>query len=256
MKKRSDLPNFGKLKNVKYSVEKLLNFCVDNNLLDYSCYNDLNLKSSSEFKNFIVENQFNRAFLLSEDERKNTSTSLDEYSNSKEYVQYYATTLSDEALEKAHSFSKNPFSMKDRLRRLNKDSTAYSAYADELNYTKRKPIVKDYLQEILNIFDGQVTRTRFAAMNPNFEIVPHIDYDTDYIMRYHFPIITNPESKFKVWRKNVLYETHFPATGDIYFLNTGYKHTALNYGAEPRLHLIVDVHGQQDIEKYGLESII
>jgi aspartyl/asparaginyl beta-hydroxylase (cupin superfamily) len=43
-------------------------------------------------------------------------------------------------------------------------------------------------------------------------------------------------------------EYKMPADGSIYFFNGGLLHWVSNNGTEPRLHLIADVEGQQDIK--------
>ncbi len=255
MKKRSEFPSYARLVGMNFDHSRLVNFCEEHGLFQYEKFNDLNLKYCQEFKGFIVENSFNRAFLMTDQERAKSTESFDDYYNGEEYKQLYATTFNEEALrDRDVVFSKNPLSMKERLSRLNPSSENYSPYADERNYNKRKPIVTGYLEELLNSFKGPVTRVRFAAMNPGFKLVPHIDYDTDYIVRFHFPIITNSKSGFVTWRKGQKDVCHFPCDGGIYFINTGYKHTAFNYGESVRLHLIVDVAGQQDIDSNGLQE--
>jgi hypothetical protein len=44
------------------------------------------------------------------------------------------------------------------------------------------------------------------------------------------------------------HSTNFPADGRVYFLNTGMKHWAVNSSDNPRLHLIIDVHGQEELK--------
>jgi hypothetical protein len=39
-----------------------------------------------------------------------------------------------------------------------------------------------------------------------------------------------------------------PADGSIYFFNSGMVHWVSNNGTEPRLHLIVDTNGQEDLD--------
>ena len=45
---------------------------------------------------------------------------------------------------------------------------------------------------------------------------------------------------------------HFPANGQVYFLNTGLKHWAENNSNENRIHLIVDTKNQEDL--YSLQN--
>jgi aspartyl/asparaginyl beta-hydroxylase (cupin superfamily) len=49
-------------------------------------------------------------------------------------------------------------------------------------------------------------------------------------------------------------EYHMESDGRIYFFNSGLKHWVKNNSPYDRLHLIVDVHGQRELDE--LEPII
>jgi aspartyl/asparaginyl beta-hydroxylase (cupin superfamily) len=83
---------------------------------------------------------------------------------------------------------------------------------------------------------------------PGSDIKPHVDYDPSYITRYHIPIITNPDVVFGYSLKNIDYNYQMTADGSVYFFNSGVKHWVKNLGTEPRLHLIVDTNGQDDLK--------
>jgi aspartyl/asparaginyl beta-hydroxylase (cupin superfamily) len=87
-----------------------------------------------------------------------------------------------------------------------------------------------------------------SFLSAGHEIKAHVDYDTTLICRYHIPILTNPDVKFFVQRGTSVHEFHMPADGNIYFFNQGLKHWVKNDGNTPRLHLIIDVHGQVEID--------
>ena len=85
-------------------------------------------------------------------------------------------------------------------------------------------------------------------MKPKGFILPHMDYNTSYSVRYHIPIQTNPWSYIGIQRKNELPEVkHLPADGGVWFINQGWKHSAWNLGQTDRIHLIVSVMGQDDL---------
>lgn len=122
---------------------------------------------------------------------------------------------------------------------------------DERHYNKLKSWIKGtYIEEALKLFKGEVHRVRVAVMNPGAYISEHIDYNTDYSVRYHIPIITNKKSGFYVKAKGKKPEyLHMPSDGGCWFLNQGHPHSAWNKGNTIRTHIIISVYGQQDICK-------
>ena len=85
-------------------------------------------------------------------------------------------------------------------------------------------------------------------LGPGHKIEPHIDYDPSFITRYHIPVITNSEVKMYIEKQGHQHEQHLPADGRVYFFNAGFKHWVKNNSELARLHLIVDVHGQQELD--------
>jgi aspartyl/asparaginyl beta-hydroxylase (cupin superfamily) len=91
-------------------------------------------------------------------------------------------------------------------------------------------------------------------LKAGFTIEPHVDYDPSYISRYHIPIITNSDVTMYIQRGDNVAQYSMSADGRIYFFNSGLKHWVKNNSQFDRLHLIIDVHGQHDLE--NLEEII
>lgn len=239
MKKRRDLPNFGTIEK-RVNVQRILDEANELGLLNFEGYNDINVSAGTTMSKFVEANQVCRAHFSGSDE---------EVMNSDHYRQLYLTEFNAEQAKDAEvDVESTIFSFRKRLERLNKGSGVYVPEADERNYTKRRDFVKGYIAEILDSFKDQVTRVRFALMQPGFDIEPHIDYDTDYIVRYHIPLITNDKCGMAIKRDGAWSHSHFPADGRIYFFNAGFAHTAYNHGETIRLHLVVDCHGQQDLE--------
>ena len=88
-------------------------------------------------------------------------------------------------------------------------------------------------------------------IRPGGHILPHIDYNTDYSVRYQIPIQTNDWSYFGIQRKNEKPEVrHFPADGSVWFFNPGWNHSAWNMGKTNRIHMIICVNGQEDLKEY------
>jgi len=100
----------------------------------------------------------------------------------------------------------------------------------------------------LNMFKGNLARVRLAYLSPNFSLKPHVDYDPSYITRYHIPLLTNEDCLMCVKVKGVEKNIHFPADGNVYFLNAGHIHWAENNSNEGRIHLIVDTKNQEDLQ--------
>ena len=119
---------------------------------------------------------------------------------------------------------------------------------DERHYNLIKDWVKGtYLEDILKTFKGEVTRARIAIMAPGAYVAEHIDYNTDYSIRFHIPITTNKDCGFYCIDKdgNKIEQTMEP--GSCWFLNQGMRHSAWNKGTTTRSHIIVSVNGQEDL---------
>jgi hypothetical protein len=117
----------------------------------------------------------------------------------------------------------------------------------ETSYNYINELSDEYLKSILSKFKGKVSRVRWAVSNPGMKLKPHIDYDTIYAVRYHFPVLTNLESTMSVERNGKIQTVHVPITGKTWFLNPGFTHWVENNGSTPRVHLIVSVIGQEDL---------
>ncbi len=127
---------------------------------------------------------------------------------------------------------------------------------DERHYNKIKNWVQGtYYEEVLSSFQGEVHRARIAIMEPGAFVAEHIDYNTDYSVRYHIPIETNDQCGFYILAKGKEKDYKFmPADGSVWFINQGLRHSAWNKGSTRRAHLILSVNGQEDIQ--GLHDII
>lgn len=107
---------------------------------------------------------------------------------------------------------------------------------------------KTYVEEILNKFKSTYTRVRLVIKKPGSYILPHMDYDTTYSVRYFIPLQTNPWS-FTAIERNGIVESKNLKIGNIYFVNVGYKHSAWNFGTTDDIRLIISVNGQEDLKK-------
>jgi len=243
MKNRKQLPNFGYLKNFSVDSSSIVAHLQEKNLLDYSKYTDIKVSANSKHKNFVIANEFSKSNFFTED---NTQALEGE-----SYVQLYLTDFDETKSSNKVKLTKT--SILSRTKRLNPKSKYYLPEADELNYGIRNDLVTDVFSKILNMFSSKITRVRLACLKRNFSIKPHVDYDPSYIVRYHIPLITNEQCMLHIVRNKVQYDIHLPNDGKIYFINTGHLHWASNDSDNERLHLIVDVHGQNELE--SLESL-
>jgi hypothetical protein len=118
---------------------------------------------------------------------------------------------------------------------------------DERHYNKVKDWVKgSYLEEVITSFKSETTRARIAIMDPGAFVAEHIDYNTDYSIRFHIPITTNKDCGFYcVVDGERVYQEMEP--GSCWFLNQGLRHSAWNKGDTVRSHIIVSVLGQEDL---------
>lgn len=121
---------------------------------------------------------------------------------------------------------------------------------DERHYNKIKDWVKGtYLEEVITSFKAETTRARIAIMDPGAYVAEHIDYNTDYSVRFHIPITTNEDCGFYCVGKSgeKVYQTMEP--GSCWFLNQGMRHSAWNKGPTTRSHIIISLQGQQDLDE-------
>jgi hypothetical protein len=246
IRKRAELPNFGKL-NIQVDMQKLLDYCHEHEIFNINKYQDLK-PGGHIYENALHYRKYLHKWFLT-DEEINKAMENNEAFYGENYAQLGITEYNEslgktnyDILEKEND-SKN---LK-KLKRVDRNSKFYIPEADERNYTKPNKLYTGYIKEILDQFKGKITRTRFAYAAPGFRTATHIDADTDYTIRIHIPIITNPKATLGVIRRGELDERHFPADGSVIFFNTGWPHFAFNGGDTSRIHLIIAVEGQDDI---------
>ena len=178
---------------------------------------------------------FNDNFENLKEEKDNINTVFgSQYVSDVNYDQYLITEYEE----------KNKLKFKNHL-------TGDDLRSNERNYTKLVDWVEGtYIEEVLDKFKSQYTRCRFNVVRPGGYILPHIDYNTDYSVRYQIPIQTNDWSYFGIQRKNEKPDVrHFPADGSTWFFNPGWNHSAWNMGKTDRIHMIISVNGQEDLEE-------
>ena len=238
MKNRKQLPCFGYLENRAVDIQNLIAYLDEQGMLDWNRYTDIKYSAKSRHQSFVVANEFCKDNFFKEQDAPVMEGEL--------YRQLYLTDFdTSKTSDKVELHNTNIF---ERTKRLDPADPRYLAEADELNYGVRNELVKGPLAAILDSFESKVTRVRLAYLSKNFEILAHVDYDPTYVVRYHIPIITNPAVKMFMQRGDQVVEQHLPADGKIYFFNSGLKHWVRNDSNHGRLHLIVDVRGQAELD--------
>jgi hypothetical protein len=238
MKNRKQLPAFGYLNNITIDIDILSNYLDSQGLLDFANYDHIQLDKATKFKGFVIANQY----LLN-----NMFKGKDEPMNNSNNFRQIQLTEFDQSLSKGEvEFQESTFI--ERIRRQNPNHPKYIPEAAELNYGRRNELVTGEIEKIFDIFTSKITRGRLAFLAPGHTIRAHIDYDTTLVCRYHIPVLTNPEVKFYVQHGKNISKYYMPNDGRIYFFNQGLKHWVKNEGSAPRLHLIIDVHGQSELE--------
>jgi hypothetical protein len=248
MYKRHELPLFGRL-NIKFDVQKVINYLEDKDLLNFQRYNELS-PGTPFFDTMISYRPVWRGRFLTEEEKKNYHVRQD----GDFYKQLALTDLNPKYMAMKSSINVEERSRDSafmRLKRIDPKREIYQPYADEKNYDLRRDFVRGPLAELIDSFKGQVARPRFALLRPGFKIDPHIDHNTDYCLRVHIPLITNEKCKLGVFRKDgSLAEKHLEPDGSVWFFNSGFKHYAENMGSSDRLHLLVNLYSPEDIPDY------
>ncbi len=267
-KKRGELPNFVKLNytfNIKKILEEVSLFAKNetDDLRPKGSYGDLvggrseelqktfglKFRSIEEAYEFLQKNDVNESELTSglPQERRMTWDFRNYVKPFEKYIQKGA--------DGKYKITGSPYKQI-AITQYNENSanrhyevSIPKSRLDERHYNKIKNWAKgSYIEEVLNTFKGSVHRARIAIMEPGAFVGAHIDYNTDYSVRYHIPLITNSECGFYVKRKGSSPEyMHMPADGSAWFLNQGWLHSAWNKGEEPRSHLIISVYGQDDL---------
>jgi len=128
--------------------------------------------------------------------------------------------------------------------------------ADERTYTNLYDKYKGtYVEEVLNSFKSPYTRTRLIVQKPGAYILPHMDYDMTYSIRFFIPLITNEWSFVGIKRKGESLPEikHMPADGSVWFVNVGQQHSAWNFGKTDNIKMIVSVNGQEDLNDTDIE---
>lgn len=105
------------------------------------------------------------------------------------------------------------------------------------NLASSEPAYTDLL-DLLST-KGDVRRVSFATLNPGGWWPAHFDFSCNHAFKINYVLKTNNASKTLFWNnrdkrmfKSTLQEKRF------YWLNSAFKHTAINFGLTDRVHLL------------------
>jgi hypothetical protein len=120
-----------------------------------------------------------------------------------------------------------------RADRIYPDPTATDQYADT-PILARCPSVVTLLEQ----FTASLLAVRFLRLGPGARIKEHADLNLgleDGEVRLHAPVVTNADAGFTLNGRGLdLCE------GELWYLNLNRKHSAVNNGEAPRVHLVID----------------
>lgn len=135
-----------------------------------------------------------------------------------------------------------------RTKRLDPSRPEYSEHADETKHDLPPHfLVNSELGRVATHFRGKICRVRIARLKAGASINPHVDYDPSYLFRYHIPLFTTEAAQFHTQNnEGATCNYHLPADGRVFFVNTGLLHWVSNYSNYDRLHLLIDVKGDEE----------
>jgi hypothetical protein len=111
------------------------------------------------------------------------------------------------------------------------------------------------LEKLIGAVPGEKERIRLMRLAPGGgELTRHADItDPDAgvapgrLMRIHVPLITNPRVLFRQWLLDGSQKERVMGTGEVWYLDTRKPHTAVNDGETGRVHLVMDVHSNDNL---------
>lgn len=118
-------------------------------------------------------------------------------------------------------------------------SQLYSRTAPGISFADTPTLQRcTYVREILAIFQCTLQSVRFLKLAPGSRIKEHRDNDLglkDGQMRFHIPILTNPDVQFFLDAHRLELKA-----GECWYLNLSLPHWIENLGATDRVHLVID----------------
>lgn len=236
---------------IKIKADDLMPLVRDLESFSTSDFTSINLVKSTEFENYpMAHRHCYDTFFKGKNEGSLASELYVQYSFTE---QFHGKTVDAEILEMSGA------TVKSRLRRLQPDSPHYIPEADDSRYSELTAECPDSIRQLVEAIKATgdiVSRVRLAGVAPGHSISLHRDHDPSKLIRLHIPIKTNDKCVIDCENKEQEIISVHLEQGGLYMLNTGRRHAAKNESDEWRVHLLVDVCGQNFIKKYDIETII
>lgn len=127
---------------------------------------------------------------------------------------------------------------------------------DDRNHIFFKSWVPDnYLMTLIKGF-GDIAKVSLATLEPNSWWPAHYDFDHNHSCKVNIPILTNEKAFSLSWRpREKKLDECLMEEGDLWWLNTALKHTAVNWGETPRTYLLVTFQSNNFFKENVLENI-
>ncbi|MDX6711200.1 MAG: hypothetical protein QOH96_2216 [Blastocatellia bacterium] len=96
------------------------------------------------------------------------------------------------------------------------------------------------VKAVLQFFQCELRTVRFLKLTAGSSILEHSDNSLaheDGMVRFHIPVITNPDVEFYLNRERVNM-----VEGECWYLDFNLPHYVDNHSTEDRIHLVVDCH--------------
>ena len=235
---------------VKVEYNDTAQIVEDMKVVDVDKFVSINLARSTEFDTYpLAHRAVYDTFFKSKDEGSLASDL---------YVQY---TFSEQAPRTASAelLSKSGETVKSRLRRLQEDSPHYIPETDDSKYSDLTDECPDSVKKLVDLIKSTgdtVSRVRLAGVAPGHNILLHRDHDPTKLIRLHVPITTNDKCLVSCENKQHEIVSAHMEEGGLYVLNTGRRHAVSNDSDEWRVHLLIDVRGQNFIRQCRTDTII
>ena len=99
-----------------------------------------------------------------------------------------------------------------------------------------------------------LSRSRLMRLEPGAEVSTHVDFNYHWHnrVRIHIPIITDPRVTFNCGPESI----HM-GQGECWIFDSWRRHSVVNGGSEPRVHLVIDTCGSSSFWEMvaGIESL-
>jgi hypothetical protein len=104
-----------------------------------------------------------------------------------------------------------------------------------------------YFRAVMERFRAPLRNVRLMRLTPGSVIKEHTDVDLSFedgMVRFHIPVVTNPEVDFRLNGERVELDA-----GSCWYLRLSDPHSVANRGTQDRVHMVLDAHVNDWIEE-------